>query len=98
MSYQNQAALAADEAFLGRVQECCIEQAVIFKNDGRYSIAALAVAVIQTPQKSRGVFELVCVAPNFVDVTDPATIADADILAAVQANWPTYAEAEYPEP
>ena len=96
MSYANQAALSADEAFESRVTSCCIEQALVFKDDGRADMAGLARTIITDPSNARGVFELVCVAPNFRDITDSTTAPDADILAAVQANWPTYAAVLFP--
>ena len=34
--------------------------------------------------------------PDFVDVVDPQTVTDAEILSAVQAVWPTYARVLYP--
>jgi hypothetical protein len=91
-------ALAHDEAFEGRVTACCVEQAQIFQNDGRADIAALAHTIIAESSNARGVFVLVCSSPNFRDVTDQSTAPDADILAAVQAAWPTYAGALYPQP
>lgn len=98
MSYQNQAALANDAAFKDRVTSCCIEQALVFQNDGRPDIAGLARVIIAEPVNSQGVFNLVCVAPGFGDATDSSTIQDADILAAVQAQWPTYAAVLFPQP
>lgn len=98
MSYQNQAALKSDEAFRDRVGACCVEQALVFKDDGRKDIAQLADTIIAEPSNAQGVFNLVCVAPNFRDVTDSTTVQDADILAAVQASWPTYAGVLYPQP
>lgn len=91
MSYESMAALSDDAAFKARVTSCCVEQALVFKDDGRADMANLATVIIADPLNATGVFELVCVAPNFRDATDSSAIADADILAAVQANWPTYA-------
>jgi hypothetical protein len=90
------AALADDEAFRDRVITCCTEQALIFKDDGREDIAGLARNIIASPSNAQGLFEIVCVAPNFRDVTNSSAVPDGDILAAVQANWPTYAAVLYP--
>jgi hypothetical protein len=98
MSYASMAALADDAAFRDRVLTCAKEQALIYKDDGRADIKALADQVIINEANASGLFELVCVAPNFRDVTDPSTTTDGDILAAVQANWPTYAAVLYAPP
>jgi hypothetical protein len=98
MSYANSAALSADAAFRDRVYAACTEQAVVFKDDGRYSIAALARAIVGNQAQAAGVFELVCLAPGFGLASDGASIDDGQILSAVQATWPTYAEVAYPEP
>lgn len=98
MSYANQAALAADEDFLARVTSCCKEQALVYQNDGRPDIAGLARVIIAEPANAKGVFELVCVAPGFGDATDSTTIQDPQILAAVQATWPTFAAVLFPQP
>ena len=91
MSYESMAGLADDAGFRDRVTSCCVEQALIFKDDGRDDIANLARVIIADPLNAAGVFNLVCAAPNFKEVTDATTIVDPDILAAVQASWPVYA-------
>jgi hypothetical protein len=98
MTYQSMGALAESDPFLDRVTACCKEQALIFKDDTRPEFYRLADAVIRTPGNARGIFELVCVAPNVADVTDQASIPDADILAMVQAAWPVYGAIAYPAP
>jgi len=98
MSYENQAGLAQDEAFEARVTSCCVEQALVFQNDGRADIAALARIIIGDPSNARGVFNLVCVAPGFGDATDSSAITDPQVLGAVQAQWPTYAAIMFPQP
>lgn len=96
MTYQTRADLAQDESFRERVTACATEQALVFKDDGRPDMAALANAVIVNPINATGLVPLVASAPNFVDVDDPSTVADGDILAAVQAVWPVYAGVLYP--
>jgi len=98
MSYENQARLTFDAAFRDRTLACSKEQALVFVNDGRPDIAALADAVIANSGAAQGLFDLVCVSPGFGDVTDSSTITDGDILSAVQAQWPTYAAAVYEQP
>jgi hypothetical protein len=98
MTYQSRADLAADASFRERVTACAVEQALIFKDDGRPDIAALADAIILGPTNAAPLVPLVATSPNFVEVTDQTTIPDAEILAAVQAVWPTYAALAYPAP
>lgn len=96
MTYQSMAALSFDAAFRDRTITCAKEQALIFKDDGRPDMAALADSIIESPSNAHGLFELVCVAPGFTDIDDSSTITDGDILAAVQAQWPTYAGVMFP--
>jgi hypothetical protein len=96
MSYQSRADLAQEPNFRERVTACATEQALVFKDDGRPDIAALADAIILNPVNATGLVPLVASAPDFVDVTDQTTIPDGEILAAVQAQWPVYAGVAYP--
>lgn len=98
MSYENSARLGFDPSFRDRTITCCKEQALVFKDDGRPDIAALADSIIRNPSNAQGVVELVCVAPGFGDQTDPSAITDGEILSAVQAQWPTYAAVVYEAP
>lgn len=98
MSYQSRADLAQDEHFRERVMACCKEQALIYQNDGRPDIAALADAVIMSSGAAAPMVELVAISPDFVDVTSQTQVEDGAILAAVQAQWPTYAALAYPAP
>lgn len=96
MSYESMSALHEDAAFRDRVLTCCVEQALVFQNDGRADIAALARTVIASPSSAVGIFNLVCVAPDMHDVTNGQQVADGTILSAVQAQWPTYAAVTNP--
>lgn len=98
MSYESMNNLSQDQDFKDRVFTCCLEQALIFQNDGRYSIAQLGKQIILAPQFAEGVFQLVCVMPNVADVTDQTTITDLNILGMVQAKWMDYAPLAFPEP
>lgn len=99
MTYANQAALGTDPAFTARVGAAITEQALVFKDDGRADIAALADMAIQSPAAAQtGMLPLVAAAPGFGDAADQATITDPQILSAVQAVWPTYAGVMFPPP
>jgi len=98
MTYATRAALGFDPAFRDRCIACAREQALVFKDDGRDDIAALANAIIESGAAAHPLVDLVVMAPNFVDVEDSSTVADGDILAATQAAWPTYAAVVYVPP
>ncbi len=90
MAYANSAALRGDAAFFGRLDACCCEQALTYKDDGRADIAALAEDVLV--KGASGLFPpFICSQPGFGEVTDSADITDGQILAAVQAVWPEVA-------
>jgi len=95
MSYATRAALGFDAAFRDRCIACAREQALIFKDDGRPDMAALADSILENGGNANGLVDLVIMAPNFADTTDSSTVADADILAATQAQWPVYAGVVY---
>ena len=99
MSYQSQSNLGDDANFRGRVGACAIEQALVFTNDGRPDIAALADAVILTPGYGERTFApLVAAQPGIKDVAAQDQVDDGQILSAVQAIWPAYAGIAYPPP
>jgi hypothetical protein len=98
MTYATRAALGDDPGFRARVTACATEQALVYTADGRPDIAALADAVILNDGNAGPLVDLVAMAPNFADTTDPSTTTDEDILAAVQGTWPTYAAIAYPAP
>lgn len=96
MSFVNQAALVADQAFQSRGAACVFQQAEIFKDDGRADIAALALRHLQIPVEIGNVWPaFLAAAPGFADQADSSAITDAQILSAVQADWPTVAQAHY---
>lgn len=96
MSYANQAALTVNADFQARVSACAVEQANIFKDDGRAEIAALANMVLLSGNAS-GMVPMICGLPGFGDVTDQSAITDGQILSAVQNVWPTYAALVFPQ-
>lgn len=100
MTYQAQAALAADGPFYARTQACTQEQAAIFTNDGRPDIASLADRVLADPGLASWFTWPLAVQPGFGDAYAAGgsdTITDPQLLAAVQTVWPTVA-AVHPEP
>lgn len=97
MSYQSQAALSFDAAFRDRSLTCCKEQALLFKDDQRPEFNVLAWEIIADPSVAHGVFELVCVQPDFAEIGQSTEITDGQILAAVQAVWPTYGHTRLPD-
>jgi hypothetical protein len=96
MTYAAMGKLSDDTAFRDRVLACCTEQALIFKDDGRADMAALAESIIASQINALGLFELVCVSPSFAGGERSDQIEDPDILASVQANWPVYAGVVFP--
>jgi hypothetical protein len=98
MAFLNNYNLSNDPIFRGRVFACIKQQALIYKDDGRYGIATLANAIIASSGTAGGLFELVCVAPGFGDEASQDAVKDGDILAAVQAMWPVYGDIVYPPP
>lgn len=98
MSYASRAALRDDPAFRARATACCTEQALVFHNDGRPDVKALADTIVLSDANAGPLVDLVALAPNFAEAEDQASVADGDILAAVQAEWFTYAAVLYPQP
>lgn len=99
MSYEAQSLLTANPTFQGRVNSATIEQADRFKDDTRPDIVALAAAIARDdPGPGAAMIRLAAAGPGIADrvdngdgTIDQAKVADADILALVQANWPTVA-------
>lgn len=97
MSYQDQITLRTDVSLQGRASACVFEQALIFKDDGRPDIAALAQRHLADPAGVLAIWvPYIAATPGFADhADDTSQITDADLLAAVQALWPTVADAFY---
>lgn len=105
MGYSQIAALAVDLEFTGRVHACCIEQAEVYRSDGRADIAELAEDMLRgTAAGLLSMYAMVSAAPGLADKAtsgdgiDQSLVPDGDILAAVQADWPTIAALFYPTP
>jgi hypothetical protein len=99
MSYLSIDLLTFDNGFNRRVRSCCVEQAQTFASDTRLDIAALGneelrgggpttLAFVRIMAAFPGIAERITLPDGTVD---QSLIDDADILAQVQANWPTVA-------
>ena len=104
MSYQAQWLLTYDDPFVSRCRACLTEQSDNFMNDTRGDIAALGRAMLTGSNPSAQVtFQtMLATAPGFADMADngdgtvdSTKIGDPDILAAVQAGYPTVAALYY---
>jgi hypothetical protein len=103
LSYQTEAALATDPDFQARVKACTTAQANVFKDDDRPDIAGLAHAMLRNDIAPLTTFwNLIAAAPGFGDsvdsgdgTIDQSAVTDPDLLAAVQAAWPTVADLYY---
>jgi hypothetical protein len=99
VSYQTQGQLSGDPDFQGRVRSCCIQQADVFKDDARLNFVALAQSILrQDGDKQFAFFGITAASPGLSDTVDngdgtidQTKIADEDILASVQNEWPTVA-------
>jgi hypothetical protein len=100
MSYQSQADLTLDAAFNGRATSAATEQAAAFVNDQRPDWVATARAVLRGESEILGAFvRLDAAGPGIADKVDPegdgsidqSLVADADLLALTQGNWPVVA-------
>lgn len=97
MTYLAQDQLTYDPTFGGRVRSSVTEQSVTFKDDARPDFVALANACLRGESEPLLAFNrLVAAAPGFDDqadtgegTIDQSQIPDPDILAAVQAGYPT---------
>jgi hypothetical protein len=104
MSYQSQWKLQNDDAFVSRTRAAISNQSMIFKDDARPDMAAMAEALLRgdVPGQTLAFVAMVAAAPGFADTADngeggvdSSLIPDADILAAVQADYPTVAALYY---
>lgn len=92
MSFADQSALAANSWFTARLTACATEQAGVFINDARVEYVSLARQVLADPVAATWFSWPVATAPGLGDTYaggGQEAIADGDILAAVQAAWPT---------
>ena len=99
MSYLAQAELVSDYAYQQRLTACTSEQAATFKDDPDPANAALAGQILADAALGASWFLWpVATAPGFGDAGGQANIQDGQLLAAVQALWPTVAAVHPDEP
>lgn len=99
MSYLSQSQLEADTRFQNRTRAALTQQSLVFKDDGREDIAALAGALLHDDPGTALAFQrMVAGSPGFADkvdngdgTVDSTKVTDAELLAAVQAEFPTVA-------
>lgn len=93
MSYADKAGIYADPDQRARIDMCTREQGAIFVNDGRPDIAALGRDTVAGYTNALdAVAAAVITGPNGAALDE-----DAQLLAAVQAVWPTVAAALHPQ-
>jgi hypothetical protein len=97
MSYEQQVKLRADGSFQGRTSAVVFEQALIFKDDARPDIAALARRHLADAGEVLSIWmPYMAATPGFADhANDTSLITDGDLLAATQAHWPTVSNVFY---
>ena len=105
MSYLSQWQLTYDDGFVSRSRAAITNQSVIFKDDGRADISALAESLLTgaDPQETNTFLSMLGAAPGFAEsadngdgTVDSSQITDEEILAAVQAEYPTVAALFHP--
>jgi hypothetical protein len=104
MTYLAQSKLETDIGFQSRTRAALTEQSLIFKDSMAGDMKALAGALLRNEAGPTASFNrMLAAAPGFADTADggeeeefdSSLIADADILAAVQADYPTVAALYY---
>lgn len=99
MSFLTQTALEGDAAFQERTRACFTEQSSIYLNDERGDIKALAESLLRGDAAEVTFRRMLAGAPGFADEAtnedgvsvDSSRISDAEILSAVQSQFPTVA-------
>lgn len=100
MSYSAIDQLSSDALFNGRVRACTVQQSEVFQNDQRPDMVAAANAALKGEQDPYlTLARMAAAGPGMAeaagDPIDQTNIPDADILASVQANFPTVAALFY---
>jgi hypothetical protein len=100
MSFQAIDQLTQDATFGGRVRACAVQQAETFQNDQRPSFVSAANDILKGGSDVvSALIRISAAGPGFADTAgdppDQAKILDPDILASVQANFPTVAALFY---
>jgi hypothetical protein len=100
MSFSAIDQLTNDVLFNGRVRACTTQQSENFQNDERQQLVAAAQAALRgQADPALTLARMAAAGPGMADTAgdpvDQTRIADADILASVQANFPTVAALYY---
>jgi hypothetical protein len=103
MSYRTEDQLTGDVIFGGRVRSCATVESNTFKDDNQKDVQALAFDVLRGNAEVLLAFNrFVAAAPGLADqadngdgTIDQAKVSDGDILAAVQAVYPSVAALYY---
>jgi hypothetical protein len=99
MSYLSQWTLTYNDTFVSRQRACLTQQGDHWKDDERGDISALARSVLRIEAGPLTSFQsMIGASPGFADevdngdgTIDQSKVDDAEILATVQALWPTVA-------
>jgi hypothetical protein len=100
MTFASQWALTYDDAFWSRSQACITQQADFWVNDERGDIKGLSESLMRGGGQELPAFQrAIGASPGFAEKVDNGDgtitsdrIEDGEILATVQALWPTMAE------
>ena len=102
MSFSAIDQLTNDVLFNGRVRACTVQQSETFQNSQLPQIVAAAKASLRgQADPALTLARMAAAGPGMADdagdPVDQTKISDADILASVQANFPTVAALYYDE-
>lgn len=100
MSYSTIDQLTNDALFNGRVRACTVQQSETYQNDQRGDMKAAAQAALRgEAEPYLTLARMAAAGPGMADSAgdpvDQTKIPDDDILASVQANFPTVAALFY---
>lgn len=105
MSYITQSQLGQDEDFKARSTSAAVEQATVFRNDGRPHFVSLSNVILKGSYEHILAFvRFNAVGPGMDDqvdngdgTIDQSQVTDGDLLALTQANFPVIAELYFNE-
>lgn len=95
MSYQAISELTYDPAFTSRIRACAVEQSLIFQNDQRADVKALALDVLRGSASGPMLSfdQTTAAAPGVADKAETPSgveqslVEDGDILSSVQGSY-----------
>lgn len=100
MSFSSIDQLTQDALFNGRVRACTVQQSENYQNDARPQMVAAAKQALRGgADPALTLTRMAAAGPGMADTAgdppDQTKIPDTDILASVQANFPTVAALFY---